>query len=341
MKQNKFYIVIFTTIALFVSTLLGGGVNLNRVSEDEVIKLYIATFERVPDVQGLEYWQNSSNLTIEEIAQSFFDQSETQSKYPATLSTDNFVKSVYNNLFGREPDSKGLEYWVGELDNNKISKDAFILAVINGALDNDAKILLTKTDFATKFMSENKNLSSTEYKEKAKSDFETLTRSLEDNQDYNSGILARIDNLLDNIKDNINDLEDKYNEYSDNQDDRGERPFTPIFQSDDSDKTTIISSNCSSNRDISYLYYETPTDAQNSYFSDISNLISNPQNGDFRPYMDIRYSNPVTKYIDNANSDFYPNHSEFTALDVRSGANNIAIGTSASSLDSSGGITQS
>jgi hypothetical protein len=113
----------------------------------EVTKLYVATFNRAPDAGGINYWVNSG-LSIEQIAQSFFDQPETQAFYPSGTSTASFIASVYSNLFNRTPDVAGLMYWIQELDSGTIAKQAFILAVINGAqntdVGQDATILTNK-----------------------------------------------------------------------------------------------------------------------------------------------------------------------------------------------------
>ena len=123
------------------------------VTQAEVAKLYVATFNRAPDAAGLNYWTNSSGLSIEGIAQSFFDQSETQTLYPTSTSNNSFVTSVYDNLFNRTPDTAGLNYWVNELNNGNISKQNFILAVINGALGDDATILTNKQTVGLDFVS--------------------------------------------------------------------------------------------------------------------------------------------------------------------------------------------
>ncbi len=112
---------------------------------ENVAKLYVATFNRAPDFAGLNWWINSSGFTLEQIAQSFFDQTETQTLYPSGTTTTTFVTAVYDNLFNRAPDAGGLSYWVSELDNGRVSNQNFILAVINGALDSDATILANKT----------------------------------------------------------------------------------------------------------------------------------------------------------------------------------------------------
>lgn len=131
------------------------------VTLSDVAKLYVATFNRAPDSAGLDYWVYDSGLQIEEIAQSFFDQSETQKLYPAGTQTDSFVASVYQNLFNRDPEQAGLDYWVGELDSGKVAKQNFILAVMNGALDTeislDATILANKMNIGLIFAQEGLN----------------------------------------------------------------------------------------------------------------------------------------------------------------------------------------
>jgi len=334
MKNNKFNIKILIASILIFSTITASDINNNEISHNKLVKLYIATFDRIPDLDGLNYWSNNSKLEIENIAKSFFDQEETQSKYPKNSSTSEFINTVYKNLFNRNSDKKGLTYWSKELDSSRISKDTFILAVINGAVGDDAKILTTKYNFANQFINDNKNMTKDEYAKKAKVDFETLNKNIKSSNYLNN----KINGLINDIKDGIKDLKDKYYEYTDG-DDRGERPFTPIFQ-DDKDKVTLISSECNSNKSVKYLAYSTPTDAYSKYLSDIQNLISNPQNGVLQPFLDIRYFNPVSKYINGGSYNFYPNNAEYTGLDVRDGLSNIGIGTTASSGDSSGGIVE-
>jgi hypothetical protein len=79
----------------------------NTPTKQEISKLYVATFNRAPDSGGLDYWVNNSGLKLSEIAQSFFDQEETQEKYPEGTSNRDFIQAVYNNLFNRDPDTLG------------------------------------------------------------------------------------------------------------------------------------------------------------------------------------------------------------------------------------------
>ncbi len=131
--------------------LLTAVLSATAPTQESITKLYVATFDRAPDASGLAYWLNDSGLTLEQIAMSFFDQKETQEKYPSGTATSLFIETVYANLFNRAPDAKGLEYWVAELDSGNISRSVFILAVINGALGDDAVILDNKTEVGLYF----------------------------------------------------------------------------------------------------------------------------------------------------------------------------------------------
>ncbi len=108
-----------------------------------ITKLYVATFNRAPDADGIEYWLNSG-LNLEDIAQSFFDQEETQALYPSSNQENLFVESIYHNLFNREPDSEGWIYWIDAINSGTISRSLFILALINGAKGDDIIILSNK-----------------------------------------------------------------------------------------------------------------------------------------------------------------------------------------------------
>jgi hypothetical protein len=99
-------------------------------------QLYVASFNRAPDSVGLDYWGGrlSDGMSLNDIAKSFFVQKETVAAYPIGLPTSDFVTKVYNNVLSRGPDTGGLNYWVGQLNNGSVSKDAFLLAIINGAM---------------------------------------------------------------------------------------------------------------------------------------------------------------------------------------------------------------
>ena len=116
----------------------------------DVTQLYVATFNRAPDAAGLNYWVNSG-LQLEQISKSFYEQPETQKEYPPGTTPGEYVTTVYNNLFNRDPDQAGLNYWAEEIESGNIDRSVFILAVINGAQNTDAIILMNKTTVGLAF----------------------------------------------------------------------------------------------------------------------------------------------------------------------------------------------
>ena len=101
-----------------------------------VTEIYIATFGRAPAKAGLDYWVNSVDIgsfTIDQVAQSFFDQQETQAKFPEDSSNSEFITTIYYNALNRAPAEAGLAYWVNALDNGLMRRDQAIIAIINGA----------------------------------------------------------------------------------------------------------------------------------------------------------------------------------------------------------------
>jgi hypothetical protein len=131
-----------------VSTLSLGILYAQKADNENVTRLYIASFDRTPDIEGLNYWVNQSNLELEQISTSFFEQDEMKQKYSATSTNGDFINSVYKNLFNHTPDEDGLRYWEKELDSQNISSSEFILAVVNGAVGDDSTLLDIKTQSA-------------------------------------------------------------------------------------------------------------------------------------------------------------------------------------------------
>ncbi|RLA71421.1 MAG: hypothetical protein DRG30_08545, partial [Epsilonproteobacteria bacterium] len=119
------------------------------VTREQVAEIYVATFNRAPDSAGLDYWASTA-LSIEEIAQSFFEQDETQEKYPDTLSNALFVDEVYNNVYNHSGDPEGAAYWIAELDNGT-PRNVMIIAMVNGAQGTDQDTLDNKVEVGLYF----------------------------------------------------------------------------------------------------------------------------------------------------------------------------------------------
>ncbi len=93
-----------------------------------VIRLYLADFLRRPDSGGLQYWlqRRANGTTLTSISDYFASSSEFRLRY-GTLTDTDFVRQVYLNVMGREPDSGGLSYWTGRLHDG-LSRGSLVLA---------------------------------------------------------------------------------------------------------------------------------------------------------------------------------------------------------------------
>ncbi|MEA1879452.1 MAG: hypothetical protein U9N11_02240, partial [Campylobacterota bacterium] len=124
------------------------------------------------------------------------------------------------------------------------------------------------------------------------------------------------------------------------EDPRGEKPFTVVYQADENNKQVLLSANCAFNQTPKYVHFSTQTEASQNIFKAIQNLYSYPTNT-LKPYWDTRYINPVSQYINGTNATHFPDHSQLTGLDARTGQQNITVGTGLSQVDASGSLVQS
>jgi hypothetical protein len=79
-------------------------------------RLYRAYFLRLPDPSGLDYWagRRRAGVTLDKISQQFAVSSEFQRRY-GPLSNAEFVDTLYQNVFGRDPDPSGRAFYLGRL----------------------------------------------------------------------------------------------------------------------------------------------------------------------------------------------------------------------------------
>ena len=95
-----------------VGTDCGEGVLIGQVR-----RLYVAYFRRESDQAGLAYWvgRMSQGTGLNEVSSNFAASAEFKSIYGKVGNAD-FVRLVYRNVMGREPETGGFQYWVSRLD---------------------------------------------------------------------------------------------------------------------------------------------------------------------------------------------------------------------------------
>ncbi len=87
-----------------------------------VIRIYEAVFGRKPDAGGLNYWvdrlANEPGFDLLKLAQGFVTSNEFRDRYGVsglddTASKKALIEALYKNVLDRQPDSAGLEFWIG------------------------------------------------------------------------------------------------------------------------------------------------------------------------------------------------------------------------------------
>ncbi len=93
-----------------------------------VARLYLSALLRVPDQPGLDAWVNyiSAGNTLQSMADLFASSTEFTNRYGAMDNTA-YVTALYQNILGRQPDTDGLNAWVGELDKGTATRSQVLI----------------------------------------------------------------------------------------------------------------------------------------------------------------------------------------------------------------------
>ena len=83
-----------------------------------IMRLYGSIFLRLPDFGGYDYWVKKlrAGIPLEAIATYFCDSDEFRARYGA-LDDAGFIAQVYRNVFEREADASGTQYYGQKLAN--------------------------------------------------------------------------------------------------------------------------------------------------------------------------------------------------------------------------------
>ena len=100
-------------------------------------QLYVGYFARPGDPAGLDYWV-AEGTTTKEFADSMWSQNEFQNDY-GDLSVRDQINQLYINLFDREGDPGGLDYWVSKINSGEMQLASIANDLIYAATYGDAE----------------------------------------------------------------------------------------------------------------------------------------------------------------------------------------------------------
>ena len=96
---------------------------------DPIVRVFQATFGRVPDKAGLDFWtdfyrssgdvgQPGATPALTTINQGFVNSTEFQARFPTAAAngtvTDDFLNALYQQTLGRAPDQAGRDFYIGK-----------------------------------------------------------------------------------------------------------------------------------------------------------------------------------------------------------------------------------
>lgn len=123
---------------------------------DTIQKIYIGYYKRPADPAGLIYWAgrlNASNGNLNEIIDAFANSVESQALY-GTINNGNIstvVNGIYNDLFGRDAETGGLNYYVNGFNLGQFTPATIMLNVLFGAQNEDIQSVNNKFTAANLF----------------------------------------------------------------------------------------------------------------------------------------------------------------------------------------------
>lgn len=111
----------------------------DRPDAMEVARLYQAGLGRVPDEGGMNYWIDvvDGGVALYDVSETFLDSPEFTARFGDidTLSNEDYINLLYNNVLGREAEQGGFEYWVNVMNQNLVD-DAQVLMFFAASDEN-------------------------------------------------------------------------------------------------------------------------------------------------------------------------------------------------------------
>ena len=102
----------------------------------KMFRLYNAAFARFPDSAGLKYWIGNFSSGIDDeraVASSFLASAEFKQRYGENVSDSIYVNTLYKNVLGRDADTGGLNYWLGQLNTGAETRYEVLLGFSESA----------------------------------------------------------------------------------------------------------------------------------------------------------------------------------------------------------------
>ena len=146
-----------TTVTAIFNSRTGANTCVARpfvAYEERVLAAYIAYYGRPADTGGLAYWagrlsQEGGNLSA--IINAFGNSPEFTRRFGG-LSNRELVRTLYQQLYGRDPDPAGWTFYVNLLDTGRSTLAVIAINVLDGTSGNDLLVVENRKKVARHFV---------------------------------------------------------------------------------------------------------------------------------------------------------------------------------------------
>ncbi len=118
------------------------------ISTVDLYNAYLAYFGRPPEPEGLAYY---SNKTEAQVLAAFSASEESRELLVGTNLADS-INNVYLNLFNRDADTAGLNYWIEQIAGGTFTLAEAAMAILRGAQGDDLETVNAKNDAMVAFV---------------------------------------------------------------------------------------------------------------------------------------------------------------------------------------------
>ena len=126
---------------------------------DIISTLYIGYLGRAPDPEGYNYWMTAleNGLSKDQMAKIFASEPESTSLYSVQENDEpkdsrSLLNNMFLNIFGRDGDTDGLDFWVAALDERGLSFEEILFELTSAAQGSDIQAIENKAAVVTQFL---------------------------------------------------------------------------------------------------------------------------------------------------------------------------------------------
>jgi hypothetical protein len=199
-KHGNIWRTVFALLLSTCSTTLYADCNGRSFSsfEQTVLSAYVAFYGRPADPGGLAFWSGrleSEGGNLNSIIDAFATSAEYESRF-GSLSNTQLVTNLFQQLFGRDPDPEGLDFYVSSLNSGVRTLQSISLDILYGAQNEDTLIVNNRVDLAAYYIHALEDSAATDLSIEADA-LSSLIVSVNDTGDSATSACLEVDSLVD------------------------------------------------------------------------------------------------------------------------------------------------